>query len=344
MADTFPGIDVSTFQGIINWSQVKADGVRFAMIRSSYGWEDPDRQTDARFRENVEGAKQAGIPVGAYHYSYATNVEQAEKEAEFFLNIIAGSTFEYPVALDMEDASQRGLPRETLTDIAYTFLSRVEEAGYYVMLYANLDWLVNRLDMDRLSRFDVWLAQWSSDPTYTGSFGIWQYTSNGRVNGISPQVDRDISYRDYPTLIREAGLNGLRPGDTVSVGQEVRLKEGTDTFADGTSVASFVKDTLLYVRELDGDKALVSTSPTGSEYTGWFWQSDLTPVENAPALRVGAKVRYHGRLYASSTGNGPGRTVDGTFTVTRILPDRVTGVLLDNGLGWVSADALSVVG
>lgn len=93
--------------------------------------------------------------------------------------------------------------------------------------------------------------------------------------------------------------------------------------------------------ELDGDKALVSTSPTGSEYTGWFWQSDLTPVENAPALRVGAKVRYHGRLYASSTGNGPGRTVDGTFTVTRILPDRVTGVLLDNGLGWVSADALS---
>ena len=164
------------------------------------------------------------------------------------------------------------------------------------------------------------------------------------MNGISPQVDRDISYRDYPTLIREAGLNGLRPGDTVSVGQEVRLKEGTDTFADGTSVASFVKDTLLYVRELDGDKALVSTSPTGSEYTGWFWQSDLTPVENAPALRVGAKVRYHGRLYASSTGNGPGRTVDGTFTVTRILPDRVTGVLLDNGLGWVSADALSVVG
>lgn len=344
MADTYPGIDVSTFQGIINWSQVKADGVRFAMIRSGYGWEDPERQTDVRFHDNMEGTRQAGIPAGAYHYSYATNREQAEKEAEFFLKVIQGYTFEYPVALDLEDASQRSLSRDTLTDIAYTFLNRVEEAGYYVMLYTNLDWLVNRLDMDRLSRFDVWLAQWNSEPTYSGDFGVWQYTSNGQVAGISTPVDRDVSYRDYPSLIRAAGLNGLRPGDTVSVGQEVRLKEGVAAFADGASVASFIKDTLLYVREINGDKALVSTSPVGDAYTGWFWQSDLRPAESAPNLRVGAQVRYRGRLYASSTGNGPGLTVDGTFTVSRILPDRITGVLLNDGLGWVSANALSVVG
>lgn len=203
------GIDVSTWQGIIDWPKVKASGVDFAMLRASYGWKDKDKQTDSQFHRNRKEAKAAGVKCGAYHYSYATTVEEAKKEAAFFLDIIKGYSFEYPVAFDMEDKCQKNLGRKLLTDIAYTFMEEVEKAGYYVCLYTNLDWIRNRLDMERLSRFDLWLAQWNKEPTYEGSFGIWQYTSRETVPGIAGSVDMDISYKDYPTIIKGKGLNGF---------------------------------------------------------------------------------------------------------------------------------------
>jgi lysozyme len=209
------GIDVSTFQGNVDWTAVKNAGIHFAIIRASYGWENVEKQTDARFYQNLAGAKAAGIDCGAYHYSYATTVADARKEAAFFQRVIKGHTFEYPVAYDMEDRTQAALPRELLTDIAAAFCEAMEDAGYYVCIYTNLDWIRNHLDMDRLARYDVWLAQWNEKPTYEGNFGIWQYTSDGTVPGIRTRVDRDISYRDYPAIIKEAGLNGFeKPGPT----------------------------------------------------------------------------------------------------------------------------------
>ena len=200
----YKGIDVSKHNGTIDWNKVKAAGVQFAMLRAGYGRY--DNQKDERFEANYAGATAAGIPVGAYHYSYATNAEQAKQEAEVFLGWIKGKTLTYPVAFDIEDAKQANLGVSVISDIIRAFCETVEAAGYYVVVYANKDWLTNRIDADCKSRYDIWLAQWTSQPTYTGSYGMWQYTSDGAVDGIAGRVDMNIAYKDYPSII--AGMGG----------------------------------------------------------------------------------------------------------------------------------------
>lgn len=199
MSVTYKGIDVSKHQGEINWQKVKADGIQFAMLRAGYGRY--DNQKDEQFEANYAGATAAGIPVGAYHYSYATAAEQAKQEAEVFLNWIKGKNLTYPVAFDIEDAKQANLGIEKISNIIRAFCETVEAAGYYVVVYANKNWLETRIDADCKSRYDIWLAQWTSKPTYTGNYGMWQYTSDGSVDGISGRVDMNIAYKDYPSII-----------------------------------------------------------------------------------------------------------------------------------------------
>lgn len=200
----YKGIDVSKHNGTIDWAKVKAAGVQFAMLRAGYGRY--DNQKDEQFEANYKGATAAGIPVGAYHYSYATTAEQAKQEAEVFLGWIKGKNLTYPVAFDIEDKKQANLGVSVISDIIRAFCETVEAAGYYVVVYANKDWLTNRIDADCKSRYDIWLAQWTSKPTYTGSYGMWQYTSDGAVDGIAGRVDMNIAYKDYPSVI--AGMDG----------------------------------------------------------------------------------------------------------------------------------------
>ncbi|MFQ9872026.1 MAG: glycoside hydrolase family 25 protein [Oscillospiraceae bacterium] len=248
------GIDVSTWQGSIDWQKVKASGIEFAMIRSSYGKEDKSRQTDKQFHENMKGAKAAGILCGAYHYSYATSVAEAKQEAAFFLDIIKDYSFEFPVAFDIEDKCQRDLGRQLITDMIVAFCDTVERAGYFVSLYTNLDWLNNRIDLDRVQRFDIWLAQWADKPTFTGSYGMWQYTSNGSVPGISGRVDMDIAYKDYAALIKQGGSNKAHteqptpapspaPAAPYAKGDKVKVKQGAKDY-NGGGLAPHVPDRL----------------------------------------------------------------------------------------------------
>lgn len=204
---TIKGIDVSKWQGTIDWAKVKASGIDFAILRCSFGR--ASSQKDAMFETNYKNAKAAGMPVGAYHYSYATTVEQAKAEAQLCLNTIKGKTFEYPIYFDIEDPSQSSLSKSTISAIIKAFCKTVEEAGYYVGIYANLSWLNTKIDDECKKRYDVWLAQWSGEPTYTGSFGMWQNSSKGTVPGISGNVDTDVSYKDYPSIIKKNGLNGF---------------------------------------------------------------------------------------------------------------------------------------
>ena len=179
---TYKGIDVSKHQGKIDWQKVKSAGIQFAMLRAGYGRY--ANQKDEQFEANYTGAKAVGIPVGAYHYSYAKTVEQAKAEAQTFLAWIKGKTFEYPVAFDIEDKSQAGLGKQLISDMIRAFCETVEKAGYYVCVYANKDWLVNRIDEDCKQKYDTWLAEWRSDkPTYSGQYGMWQHTSDGSVSG-----------------------------------------------------------------------------------------------------------------------------------------------------------------
>jgi GH25 family lysozyme M1 (1,4-beta-N-acetylmuramidase) len=201
------GIDVSKWQGNIDWAKVKAAGIEFAMLRGGFG--KTTSQLDSKFEQNYRNAKAAGMPVGVYHYSYAKSVEDAKKEAQFCLSYLKGKQFEYPIAFDIEDNSQANLGKSTLTAIAKAFCEEVEKAGYYVCIYANLDWLKNRLDMIALSDYDVWVAQWASKCTYGGAYGMWQYADKGRVNGIDGFVDLDEAYKNYPNIMKSNGLNGF---------------------------------------------------------------------------------------------------------------------------------------
>lgn len=201
------GIDVSKWQGDIDWQKVKESGVEFAIIREGYGKESPT-QVDKKFEQNYQGAKSAGIGVGVYHYSYADSVEDAVKEAEFCLKNIKGKQLEYPVVFDIEDKEQLKLNNRQRTDIVKAFCQTIENAGYYVMIYCNLNWWNTYLYKDELARYDLWLAQWGVDAPSV-SCGIWQYSESGKVNGISGNVDLDIAYKDYPMLMKIKGCNGF---------------------------------------------------------------------------------------------------------------------------------------
>lgn len=201
------GIDVSKWNGTINWKEVKNNGIEFVMIRTGYGKENSS-QIDKKFEENYNGAKYLGIPIGVYHYSYADSIEDAKKEAEFCLKIINGRKLEYPVCFDIEDKCMTTLSTETRTAICETFCNTIENAGYYAMIYCNLNWYNNYLYKDRLfPRYDLWLAQWNKEKPSV-ECGIWQNADNGKINGISGNVDLNISYKDYPSIMVEKKCNG----------------------------------------------------------------------------------------------------------------------------------------
>lgn len=206
------GIDISRYQGAIDWEKVKKSGVDFVLLRSSIG----DGSTivsgeDIRFSSNVVEAKKAGLMVGAYHYLWAETVEDAITEAQFFIKTISPYTLDFPAVLDFEEPSQQlNLTNEERTAIAIAFLEEVKRAGYYPMLYTNRSWAVGYLNMDELKDYEIWLAEWFPKPSYSGDFGIWQYTAYGSVSGIEGDVDLDVCYKNYRKIILDGGYNHLK--------------------------------------------------------------------------------------------------------------------------------------
>ncbi len=198
---SYKGIDISRHNGYIDFNQVKKQ-VDFVIIRASYGFFNKDDMFD----NNVNGCEANGIPYGLYHYSYARNLEEAEKEVNGFLQLAKSCRPTYPLIIDMEDADNwklnNGNPSNNIyISICNLFCQKLEEAGYYAMIYANKDWFTNRINSSTLNRFDKWLAHWGiSEPSMT--CGIWQYTSSGKINGINGFVDLDIAYKDYPSIIK----------------------------------------------------------------------------------------------------------------------------------------------
>lgn len=224
MSTKIKGIDVSKWQGTINWAKVAGDGVKFAMIRLGYGSKDGTAcGVDGYYQKNVENALANGIAVGCYFYSYALSVEAVKKEAAFVIQQLAKykGRILYPIAFDIEDSTQAGLGKATLTDMVTAFCSALEAAGYYASFYCNADWARNRLDMTALARFDFWLAQWASAPTYTGrTYNMWQSSSKGSVSGISGNVDMDTAFVDYEAVIKKNKLNGYTGSSTGSGDQK----------------------------------------------------------------------------------------------------------------------------
>ena len=200
------GIDVSKHQGSIDWDKVKNDGVEFAIIRIGYGGSVPVK--DERFEENYKNAKANGLKVGTYLYSYANSESDVEAEVNSILKWLDGKTFDLPFYLDVENNKTQGkLSVNELTNYVYNICERIEKAGYFTGIYASKNWLETKLDMNKLNRFTVWLAQWSSNPTYQGSYAMWQYTSDGSVNGINGRVDMNYQIKELGGSINKSQIS-----------------------------------------------------------------------------------------------------------------------------------------
>lgn len=202
--DTRTGIDVSVYQGDIDWEAVKADGIDYAIIRlgfRGYG-STGSMNLDENFIANIEGATAAGLDVGVYFFSQAITPEEAREEAEFVLHYLEGYELTYPVVFDWEvigktTARTYGLDTRTLCESANAFCSMIEDAGYQAMIYITSYAGYVKYDLSEVSEYDLWFAQYADVPTFYYDFAMWQYSSSGRVNGIRGDVDMNISFVDY---------------------------------------------------------------------------------------------------------------------------------------------------
>ncbi len=202
---TIKGVDVSKYQEKIDWSKVAADGVEFAIIRLGFRGMGTKGtcELDPYFKQNVEGARAAGIDVGVYFFTQATTVEEAKEEARFVIDSLKGYDITWPVVFDTEEitsykaARANKLSREVRTACAKAFLEEIKAAGYIPMLYANTRWSILNLDLAELSAYDFWYAYYGDEIYYPYKFSMWQYTSSGSVDGIKGNADLNISFVDY---------------------------------------------------------------------------------------------------------------------------------------------------
>lgn len=202
---SIPGIDVSEFQGDIDWQQVRDAGIEFAIIRIGYRtYGGGEIHFDQKFAENLSAASEAGIKTGVYFFSQAVTADEAIEEADAVLDAIAPYNITYPVVYDWEliyddEARTDNIPVETLTDSCVAFCERIKASGYTPMIYQNKGTTLFKLDLPRLTDYDFWLAEYGSEPTYYYDYKIWQYSCTGTIPGISGDVDLNISFKDYST-------------------------------------------------------------------------------------------------------------------------------------------------
>lgn len=223
-----PIMDVSRWQGSIDWDKVKASGLVSGVMLRALGNSAEDKPSkpyiDPTFERNYRECQRLGIPVGVYYYCKAVNAAEADAELALLRKVLTGKTVQLPVAVDIEDTYvQAPLDKQTLTDIAAHALGTVERWGFYAMLYTGLYFGQTNLYMGgaALKKYDVWLARYPKDKTKTKpedkpktdfAFGMWQYTSDGTIPGVSNGVDLSHAYKDYAAIIAKKGLDRLREG------------------------------------------------------------------------------------------------------------------------------------
>ena len=194
------GIDISKYQPTVDYKKVKADGVEFAILRIGYtGYGTGKRQAkDALFETHYKGCKDAGIHVGGYFFGRGVSAEEGKKEAEYVLSLIKGKTFEYPIFYDTEDTYyQAKATKAQNTAACIAFCDTIKAAGYKTGVYSSKSWFADKLNDSALEGYDRWVAQYYNKCTYTGKYTMWQYSSKGKVNGISGNVDMNWCYVDY---------------------------------------------------------------------------------------------------------------------------------------------------
>ena len=319
------GIDISKWQGDFNFNAALSEGVSFAIIKGGGG--DDGLYKDGKFERNYSEAKKLGVPIGVYWFSKALSVAEAEAEAEFFYeNVLESKQFELPVFIDVEHKEMLNKGKRLLTDIIKKWCFTLEQKNYWVGVYASL-YTFNSYTIDsELKQYTHWVAQWADECTYPNKdiMGFWQFggeTNLLRTNKVAGVVcDQNYMYFDFPTLIKEIGLNGFqkpvsKPSEkktteelakeviagrwgvgaarkrrlteegydynavqslvdklmaetkknqsTVKAGDLAKMKRDGVIYQTQSRFADFVYTSLLYVRQLEGDRAVISILPEG---------------------------------------------------------------------------------
>lgn len=236
------GIDISSWQGKIDWKKVSDYGMDFAIIRIT----EVGNVKDSQFENNFAGCNKYKIPVGVYKYSYAMNISEIQSEARKVVSVLNGRRIQFPVFLDLEHNNQRALGSESIHKMADAFREIIEAAGYKFAIYCNVDWYVNVI-CSHLKKYDFWVARYPANDNGTvverlrPDFGVgWQYSSEAVIPGISGKVDRNVFYKDYTEAKKEEA--------TVTTD---KLKEFTDLgdfyAGEGTGKPYLEKATLVYL-------------------------------------------------------------------------------------------------
>lgn len=254
------GIDVSKWQGDIDWSSVKDDGMKFAIVRLGYrGSANGTLVTDNYFEANIKGAKKAGLGVGIYFFTQAITTSEAEEEAEYVIEKLSSYNgyVSWPIYIDMETLSNSrldnaGLTSDQKTKICAAFCKKIEEAGYSAGVYSNGWYLNTQMDAESLAaNYDIWLANYTTQTSYSGTYNMWQYSSTGSVSGISGNVDMNVAY--VPTKPEKpSGLS-----QTAGTTDSITLSWTSVTNADGYRV---------YCYDTDGNE-VASKKVTTNSYT-----------------------------------------------------------------------------
>lgn len=242
------GIDVSSYQGKIDWTKVKPY-IDFTIIRLGFG-NNIKSQDDVYYERNADMCKKLNIPFGVYLYSYATTLDEARSEVLHTLRLIRDKKLEYPVFLDVEDKRQMALPKERLVEIVKYYCEEIQKAGYYVGIYSSLDRFRSNLESRELDPFDKWVAEWNDEFTYDGKAGMWQNTSYEELSGIIGRVDGDIAFYDYPKIIKDAGLNHLEDSLKYRKNDKVYITGDIYKDSDAKTVLKSICDTEFVIEEV----------------------------------------------------------------------------------------------
>lgn len=238
------GIDISQWQGNIDFAKVKSSKkVDFAILRAGYGR--VATQKDSEFESYYSGCKAAGIPIGAYWYNYATTVEDAKKEAQACLAVLKGKQFEYPIYYDIEEKATLNTGKSNVSAIAKAFCEVLEKAGYFVGIYSMKSALDSYFTDEVKKAYTVWLAHVGvSKSSYTGSYDMWQYSWKGSISGISGDVDMDYCYKDFPAIVKGAGLNGYKKSESTQSAPSPSESSPKKETASKKSVDELAKEVL----------------------------------------------------------------------------------------------------
>lgn len=266
-------IDVSRWQGSINWGKVKKDGVWGAIVKA--GGSDDGFYTDRYFNANYKGCKEHDIHVGAYYFvgKGCDSRKDGEADAKRFIKILSGKKLDLPVYIDFEAPS--GANKSGNTAACIGFCETMEKAGYYCGIYSSdISGFRDRLHKNDLTDYAFWVARYGSKPTYVKKYGIWQYSSAGKVNGISGNVDMNHCYKNYPKTIKAKGFNGYKKS-----GSKTEKAEKPKKKTNGKKVYYTVKK---------GD----TLSEIAKKYDTTYQRiAKLNDIKDPDIIRVGQKLR-----------------------------------------------------